>query len=44
MSEALGSGNIRQESIGENVNEEQVNKIYLSNIGHFKEFIESLTP
>tara|TARA_B100001093_G_scaffold489679_1_gene528060 strand:- start:169 stop:1317 length:1149 start_codon:yes stop_codon:yes gene_type:complete len=43
MSEALGSGNIRQESIGEDVNEDQVNKIYLSNLGQFKEFIEKST-
>ena len=40
MSDALGSGIIRQESIGENVNVNQVNKIYLSIIDTFKKFIK----
>ena len=40
MSDALGSGIIRQESIGENVNVNQVNKIYLSIIDTFNKFIK----
>ena len=40
MSDALGSGIIRQESIGENVNVNQVNKIYLSIIDNFNKFIK----
>ena len=39
MSEALGSGTVRQESISENVNIDQVNNIYLSKIDSFKKFI-----
>ncbi len=37
MSDALGSGVIRQESISENVDVDQINKIYLSNINSFNE-------
>ena len=37
MSDALGSGIIRQESISENVDVDQINKIYLSNINSFNE-------
>ena len=40
MSDALGSSNIRQESIGENVNVDQIIKIYLSIIDTFNKFIE----
>ena len=40
MSDALGSGIIRQESIGENVNVNQINKIYLSIIENFYKFIK----
>ena len=40
MSDALGSGIIRQESISENVNVDQINKIYLSNINSFNEIIK----
>ena len=40
MSNLLGSGIIRQESIGETINVDQVNKIYLSIIKIFNEFIE----
>ena len=40
MSDALGSGIIRQESIGENVNVNQVNKIYLSIMDVFNKFIK----
>ena len=39
MSEALGSGTVRQESISENVNIDQVNNIYLSKIDSFEKFI-----
>jgi len=41
MSDALGSSEIRQESIAENVNLDQINNIYLSNLGFFKDFIEN---
>ena len=40
MSDALGSSIIRQESISENVNVDQINKIYLSNINSFNEIIK----
>ena len=40
MSDALGSNSIRQESIGENVNVDQIIKIYLSIIDAFNKFIE----
>ena len=40
MSDALGSNSIRQESIGENVNVDQIIKIYLSIIDIFNKFIE----
>ena len=40
MSDALGSNSIRQESIDENVNVDQVIKIYLSIIDIFNKFIE----
>lgn len=40
MNDALGSASIRQESIGENINIDKLNKIYLSNINNFREFIE----
>jgi len=40
MSNALGSGGVRQESIGENTNVDQVNKIYLSIIEIFNKFVE----
>ena len=40
MSDALGSNSIRQESIDENVNVDQIIKIYLSIIDIFNKFIE----
>jgi radical SAM protein with 4Fe4S-binding SPASM domain len=40
MSDALGSGIIRQESINENVDVNQINKIYLSIIDNFNKFIK----
>ena len=40
MSDALGSNSIRQESIDENVNVDQVIKIYLSIIDIFNKFVE----
>ena len=40
MSDALGSGSIRQESIGEDVNVDKVNKIYLSIIDDFNKYVE----
>ena len=40
MSDALGSGSIRQESIGEDVNVDKVNKIYLSIIDDFSKYVE----
>jgi len=40
MSDALGSGVIGQKSIGENVNINQINNIYLSIIQNFNKFIE----
>ena len=40
MSEALGSGKIRQESIAENVNIDKVEKIYLSIIDDFSKYVE----
>jgi radical SAM protein with 4Fe4S-binding SPASM domain len=40
MSDAMGSNTVSQESIGENVNVDHVNKIYLSIIEIFNKFIE----
>jgi len=40
MSDALGSGSIRQESIGEDVNVDKVNKIYLSIIDDVNKYVE----
>ena len=40
MSDTLGSGIIRQESVSENVNVNQINKIYLSIIDTFNKFIK----
>ena len=41
MSDALGSADISQKSITENVNLDQINNIYLSNLEFFKDFIEN---
>ena len=39
MSDALGTGKIRQESIGEKVNIDLINKLYLSNLDKFEKIV-----
>ena len=39
MNKELGAGKIRQESIGENIDINKINQIYLSNLEIFKKLI-----